>query len=522
MEFERAQAYINQLPPEILTQIFSCLQADDPLQFNSSRYHHLEAGGRNLGWVLVSHVCRFWRQVALEYPVLWSTLPLTLSKWMDEALARSKEAPLVLKYLRNGSASDESLLLALAELRRVKVLYLNNAAFGKSMEQIQSYLVQPAPLLEIARLACLPGLPIEDSEAIPDNIFGGYTPRLHSLVLLHYRISWQLPILRLRTLVHLEIRRPSGRCSTMIEILAGLQNLPQLDTLDLERALPPSLRRDETPTELAIQPDLPNLTRLTIIDEVHSCANFLHNIVFPRAARVKLGCTNLTHPRVGLANRFPVILPFITTQTYPYSVTPNDYRSIQALLILDSIPGLILRTWDTVDIDDIQRRVSRHAKLSADLYSVYGCSVTLDGVADLCTSVHLHDLKMLDISVPRTRITVEDWARLFGEAKQVVRASVSGFAARTFVQYLAARPSSYTPFPKLQVLTLRSADFQGGDRHEACMKYPAEMNAHCGQLRQLRLQQCRTTREWVDSLGREVGEIIWDEDTRGMIYQTYR
>ncbi|TFY69661.1 hypothetical protein EVG20_g3049 [Dentipellis fragilis] len=508
---------INRLPPEVLAQVFAWLQVDDPLQFNSSRHHQLDMRQRNIGWVRASHVCRFWRQAALEYPALWSTMPLTLSKWMKEAFVRSKEAPLVLRYVRSGAAGDESLFLALAELRRIKVLDLNGVASEESLELIHDYLVQPAPLLETAKLACLRVLRYGDAEPIPDNLFGGYTPRLLSLILSHYQISWQLPILRSRTLVHLEIRRPSGRRPTMIEILAGLQNLPQLDTLALERALPTPLQEDEVPQEFAHQLNLPNLTLLTVIDEVHSCAHFLSRIVFPRAARVNLHCKCDTVE--GGADKVSAILPFITAQTYPYGVMPDDYRPIHALLISDSRPDLTLRAWDTVDIDDIQRYAFRPAKLSVVLSSTHTNPATLDGVVDLCTSMHLQDLKMLDIHVPSIRITVEEWARLFGEAKQVVRASVSGFAAGTFVQYLAAQPLSYIPFPKLQILTLKNVDFQKDNWHEECAKYLTERNAHCGQLRQLRLECCKTTKEWVDSLGREVGEIIWDEDTKGTIYQ---
>src|ERR1700733_8430654 len=77
---------ISLLPPEILARVFHLLVHEEwPL-----------AGLRNLGWIKVTHVCRHWRQIALDHSTLWGKIwgtPIN-AKWISEMLARAKNAPL--------------------------------------------------------------------------------------------------------------------------------------------------------------------------------------------------------------------------------------------------------------------------------------------------------------------------------------------------------------------------------------------------------------------------------------------
>jgi len=77
---------ISLLPPDILARVFHLLVFEKlPL-----------AGIRNLGWIRVTHMCRLWRQVALDDSSLWAKIwgiPIN-NEWMPEILARAKNAPL--------------------------------------------------------------------------------------------------------------------------------------------------------------------------------------------------------------------------------------------------------------------------------------------------------------------------------------------------------------------------------------------------------------------------------------------
>ncbi|KAI0059864.1 hypothetical protein BV25DRAFT_1787573, partial [Artomyces pyxidatus] len=46
-----------------------------------------------------THICRYWRQVALASPALWTDIAFDLGpRWLEEMVARSKAAPLSLSY----------------------------------------------------------------------------------------------------------------------------------------------------------------------------------------------------------------------------------------------------------------------------------------------------------------------------------------------------------------------------------------------------------------------------------------
>lgn len=72
--------HVSRLPPEPLTAIFLeyALECDDTF------------AGVVPDWVTVSHICRTWRQVALNCPALWTRLFFVSRPLMDELLARSK------------------------------------------------------------------------------------------------------------------------------------------------------------------------------------------------------------------------------------------------------------------------------------------------------------------------------------------------------------------------------------------------------------------------------------------------
>ncbi|KAI0252264.1 hypothetical protein BJV78DRAFT_1124881, partial [Lactifluus subvellereus] len=57
-----ALAPISLLPSELLAQIFHFHALDEPSWSNR----------KSFGWMKVTHVCRYWRQVALEDSSLWA------------------------------------------------------------------------------------------------------------------------------------------------------------------------------------------------------------------------------------------------------------------------------------------------------------------------------------------------------------------------------------------------------------------------------------------------------------------
>lgn len=170
---ERRNADCSQtrrLPPEILTKIFSILGT-----FNyEGQYTHLK-------WMAVTHVCRTWRDNALNEPTLWTDFTDIHPKWVREVFTRSKAAPLRLRYGYDECSSDAldfvvgALVKSPERIRELQVVDYDGSFIDR--------LTQPTPFLEF--LAVELGAPM----TFPPSFLGGVAPRLRSV-----RCSGPLPL----------------------------------------------------------------------------------------------------------------------------------------------------------------------------------------------------------------------------------------------------------------------------------------------------------------------------------------
>ncbi|VDB85889.1 unnamed protein product [Peniophora sp. CBMAI 1063] len=74
----------DSLPAEILQLIFEELSLQSPINLTM----------RELGWLVVSHVSRRWREAAIDHAGLWSTLDLGQYQLWPIFLERSRDTPL--------------------------------------------------------------------------------------------------------------------------------------------------------------------------------------------------------------------------------------------------------------------------------------------------------------------------------------------------------------------------------------------------------------------------------------------
>ncbi|KAI0037473.1 hypothetical protein FA95DRAFT_1477439, partial [Auriscalpium vulgare] len=85
-----ACAPVSRLPPELLCRIFS-----DLVGLEVDFAPELDGFPSSMPWVRLSHVCRHWRDVALNDPTFWARLQLPLPpRWADAIISRSQGAPL--------------------------------------------------------------------------------------------------------------------------------------------------------------------------------------------------------------------------------------------------------------------------------------------------------------------------------------------------------------------------------------------------------------------------------------------
>ncbi|KAI0064780.1 hypothetical protein BV25DRAFT_1790372, partial [Artomyces pyxidatus] len=171
---------IFRLPSEILACIFAINRTTPRIE---------EFGAEHLRWIAVTHVCRRWRQVALDFPDLWTRGCFKHGlNWTKEMFARSKTAPLYLEVTWSRTAKENGALIK-AHMFHIRTLTLRTAISDTE------FLAQPAPILE--------SFVLKDSE-IPLCLFANQAPRLHSAKLVDCTFSWSC-LLLLRNLVHVSI-----------------------------------------------------------------------------------------------------------------------------------------------------------------------------------------------------------------------------------------------------------------------------------------------------------------------------
>ncbi|KAI0063913.1 hypothetical protein BV25DRAFT_1785027, partial [Artomyces pyxidatus] len=80
-----AIAPISRLPSEVVVVVFAFLSLE------------LQTWKDNLGWITVPHVCRRWRDIALNAATLWREISLALgAEWTSTSLVRARDTPIII------------------------------------------------------------------------------------------------------------------------------------------------------------------------------------------------------------------------------------------------------------------------------------------------------------------------------------------------------------------------------------------------------------------------------------------
>ncbi|KAH9948313.1 hypothetical protein B0H21DRAFT_251320 [Amylocystis lapponica] len=97
------ETFIAHVPDDVLYRIFCRVIVDAYQSYPShmlkrTRKRH---GGDSMPTITISHVCSYWRKLALESPILWTLIevnPYSHPAMLDAFLIRSRTAPLVIRF----------------------------------------------------------------------------------------------------------------------------------------------------------------------------------------------------------------------------------------------------------------------------------------------------------------------------------------------------------------------------------------------------------------------------------------
>ncbi|KAG2056822.1 hypothetical protein BDR06DRAFT_1019403 [Suillus hirtellus] len=210
------------LPVEILANIFMYIVSEEESYMGVSNPRGASA------CLAVTHVCRHWRETALECSTLWAFIDGVSAQWLAITLERSKKAALVVIYNDPKPLRQCGFEKILSQLPRIKFLELcpSPPEADRILDCLSSL---PAPLLHTFKFVVFGNATF--AKPISDTIFQGEAPRLRSVQLVQCYFSWTSCIFSGLRSLHIGL---SPKRSPLSQILSALRRMPELELLTLE------------------------------------------------------------------------------------------------------------------------------------------------------------------------------------------------------------------------------------------------------------------------------------------------
>lgn len=269
-----AFAYVSRLPCEILAHIFMYIVSKEDSFMGISNPCGAPA------CLAVTHVCKYWRQVALGCPTLWSFIDGISAQWLAIMLERSKKVALVVIYNDPKPLRQCGFEQILSQLPRIKFLQLcpSPSEVDRILDCLSSL---PAPLLHTFKFVVF-GDPTF-ARPISDTIFQGEAPQLRSVQLVQCCFSWTSCIFSGLRSLHIG---SSPKRSPLSQILSALRRMPELEVLTLE---PQSFKDADA---LFVQVPLPRLRRIELSNStIQTATSFFSHLILPVNVKVVLSLT---------------------------------------------------------------------------------------------------------------------------------------------------------------------------------------------------------------------------------------
>ena len=264
--------FIARLPIETLAEIFILFE---------HQYRQRSFAARPFGWIIITHICRHWRNVARALPRLWSHVPMFDDEEpikMFFALSKEISLSIIPGNQVNENELDSSIFSLLApEAPRIRSLHL--CLSRDLLEDLASWWDKPwdAPMMEAISLEW------SDTEELPEmheclGFIGGDLPALRSVSLTAPPCYFTDYFLQ-PTLTKLVVRHPTLPMSPE-EWVDLLEELPLLEHLVLERALQDPFFRTPLTDEILEMEHLKHL-ELHELQTGRRCADLLDRLALP-------------------------------------------------------------------------------------------------------------------------------------------------------------------------------------------------------------------------------------------------
>lgn len=214
-----AIAPVSRLPNEILVDIFLIFQ--NWWKTSIKCWHH------------VTHICRHWRHVAIEAPILWTDIHVRSHEYALLMLERSQNAPLDVQFgdrrVPRPNSTTATMTAILTEIERIRTLSFTQMPIN-SLETAQTFLRRQgrqALILESLNVECSEPGPVWFNFSL--DLFHP-TASLRQLSVMSVQIDWNmLPIINLTHMnfigVHTSVEVTGAQLVSAIRQMENLEEL---------------------------------------------------------------------------------------------------------------------------------------------------------------------------------------------------------------------------------------------------------------------------------------------------------
>ncbi|KAI0056490.1 hypothetical protein BV25DRAFT_1995565 [Artomyces pyxidatus] len=543
---QNAFSPIGTLPPEVLAMVFK-IYADE---FPPESYLTPSEGSaldpwKGLAWVLVTYVCRRWREVALEHPSLWRRINLEHGpRWTREFISRAKAIPLVFQGQALFLASPNPVITELLHANLQRIQSISVEGNHHALKAITNALaILAAPILHVLDIKQFYYRPTPDERVTLAHISA---PRLTHLKLDGVQFMWSA--FPMGNLTHLYItvehrpawaRRHGGEPifipghDKFISLLAQMTRLENLHLSNCIPSCPTSSINDGRFIKL------PHLAALKLNGATVDIVDLMRRITMPLTATIHLVCSSDDSSGEECLS----VLPFITGRL---SATTGESIRFRVLTITEGeqFESLGFRVRDCCvwkDNGNAQLFASRAAG-EVNLQLDWGNPDFRDVVPiarRICKALPLQDVEALGVLGQQQTWHAGDWVDAFRSCRavrylQILNAETSSLSdalMQTIREDDSAglelgakcdRTMDRMLFPKLQTVYVEGHTFEHGepirDPPEVfdaaflqCLQDRKERNAG---IQKLYLVNCDMKVEFYQAYQDAVVDLLgwWDED----------
>ena len=386
-------------------------------------------GLNKLGWIQATHVCRHWRQVALDHASLWARIsgfPKNIN-WITEQLSRAKNAPLVIDLL--GAPTSETFSLIPSHFAHTRELHLRGLSVAH-VNGVKELCGLEAPELEHFELSLSVSPPMISEDFVGTSLFRGKAPKLRTLSLCQVLVPWSFfprcQFTQLKIILSNEEYVDDAPSPTSLnELIDVLTNCPNLEVLMLEYCLPNTLCQSTHNRTVR----LPRLSHLSLTGSCSRVVRFFEALQIPPSTKLNFHCISQS----AFGNESSLVLPLVMSHFNRSALI--TFRSFK--VVLERKLDIIAST--SVPVSALSPSAvfeggpegNPELTLSFVTHSEFSHLVTI--LERACTILPITDLEFLSISAPDSLHSL-NWGELFQKCAKVTTIEASGHGTSTLLR----------------------------------------------------------------------------------------